>query len=44
MDRVLTTIQVSVPVRDQLKALGRKGDTYDDVISKLLEKLGKGDC
>lgn len=30
-------IQVRVSTRDALLKLGRKGDTYDDVIRKLLQ-------
>lgn len=32
-----TTIQVSKETRDKLKKLGRKGQTYDEVIENLLE-------
>ncbi len=31
-----TTIQLSIETRDQLKAIGRKGETYDQIINKLL--------
>jgi len=31
-----TTIQVTVHTRDELLARGRKGDTYDDIITRLL--------
>lgn len=31
-----TTIQVEVSTRDELKSLGRKGETYDSVIKRLL--------
>ncbi|MCI4352712.1 MAG: hypothetical protein L3K14_04910 [Thermoplasmata archaeon] len=31
-----TTIQVEATTRDQLKSIGRKGETYDSVIRKLL--------
>ncbi len=31
-----TTIQVSTGTRDELKSIGRKGETYDSVIRKLL--------
>jgi hypothetical protein len=34
-DRGLTTIQVSVETRELLKKLGRKGETYDEIISEL---------
>ncbi len=31
-----TTIQVDVEVRDRLRALGRMGESYNDVIKRLL--------
>jgi hypothetical protein len=31
-----TTIQVEVATRDDLKSIGRKGETYDSVIRRLL--------
>ena len=37
----LTTIQLSRETRDQLKDLGRKGETYDDIIQKLLKEANK---
>lgn len=37
----ITTIQVSKEIRDKLKELGKKGETYDDVIKNLLELAGK---
>jgi len=39
MDRKLTTIQISVDVRDLLKNVGRKDETYDDVILRLIDLL-----
>ena len=33
----MTMIRVSEKVRDKLRELGRKGDTYSDVIAKLIE-------
>ena len=33
-----TVIQVSKTTRDRLRKLGRKGDTYDDVIRQLLDR------
>ena len=33
----VTTIQLSRGTRDQLKELGKKGETYDEIIKKLLE-------
>ena len=32
-----TTIQLSKKMRDELKALGTKGETYDDIIKRLIE-------
>lgn len=32
-----TTIQVSKETREKLKKLGRKGQTYDEVIKNLIE-------
>lgn len=34
----LTTIQISKEVRESLKELGKMGETYDDVIKKLIKK------
>jgi len=31
-----TTIQISVETREELKALGSKGETYDEIVKKLL--------
>lgn len=39
--RKMTSIQVSVETKDRLAKLGIKGDTYDDIVSRLLDKLGK---
>jgi len=33
-----TTIQVDSKVRDLLRAFGRKGETYNDIILKLIER------
>jgi hypothetical protein len=33
---VATTIQVEISTRDELKSIGRKGETYDSVIQRLL--------
>jgi len=32
-----TTIQVSIETREELKSLGSKGETYDEIIKKLLK-------
>lgn len=37
-----TTIQVSKKLRDKLKELGKKGETYEDIIWKLVENYEKG--
>jgi len=31
-----TTIQVSIETRDELMSLGRKGETYDEIIKRLI--------
>ena len=33
-----TTIQVDKNIRDLLRSFGRKGETYNDIISKLIER------
>ena len=33
-----TVIHISLATRDRLRKLGRKGDTYDDVIRQLLDR------
>ena len=37
----ITTIQVSVETKETLSKLGIKGDTYDGIIKRLLDKVGK---
>lgn len=32
-----TTIAVSEAVRDRLKSLGSKGDTYDEILARILD-------
>ena len=32
-----TTIAISVEIRDQLKEFGTKGETYEEVIARLLQ-------
>ena len=41
MAEEMTSIQVSVKTRDRLLVLGIKGETYEDVVRRLLDKLGK---
>lgn len=33
-----TTIQINTETRDVLRSLGRKGETYDDIIRDLLKR------
>ncbi len=37
----LTTIQISKMTRDRLKKLGTKGETYDQVLMRLIEVARK---
>jgi len=39
----LTTIRISNEIRDQLKDLGKKGETYNDIIGKLLKTARKAE-
>ena len=32
-----TTIQLLIETRDELKALGSKGETYDEIIKRLIK-------
>lgn len=36
--RDLTSIQVSKETRELLRGLGRKGETYNDIITRLLKE------
>ena len=36
MAKDVTTIRVSTELRDRLKELGKKGETYDEIIERLL--------
>lgn len=38
MPKSLTTIRVSTELREKLKKLGTKGDTYEQIIERILEK------
>ena len=40
VEKKMTTIQVSVETKERLASLGIKGDTYDTIIGRLLDKLG----
>lgn len=39
MDTGYTTVQISVETRDRLMALGKKGDTYEEIILELLNSM-----
>jgi len=39
----ITTIQVELAVRKRLQALGMKGETYNDIIKKLLRTAAYAD-
>ena len=41
MVRDVTTVRISTELRDKLKKLGVKGETYEDVIQRLVEKAEK---
>jgi hypothetical protein len=43
MSQEVTRIPVGKETREQLKELGSKGDTYDDVIQSLLDKRVSSD-
>lgn len=36
-----TTIKISTELRDKLKELGKKGETYEEIIMKLLKNADK---
>jgi len=37
MTKGVTTIRVSTDLRDELKKLGTKGETYDEIIKRILK-------
>lgn len=37
----MTTIQIAKVTVEKLKNIGKKGETYDDVINRLLDKEAK---
>lgn len=41
MSKDTTTIQISTSLRDWLKELGKKGETYEDIIKRLIELAKK---
>lgn len=42
METQYTTVQISIETRDRLMALGKKGETYEEIIRKLLDALEEG--
>ena len=40
-EKILTSIQLTKGTKDELKAIGKKGDTYEAIILRLL-KVSKG--
>jgi len=38
-----TTLAVSTKTRDRLAVRGKKDDTFDDIIEKLLDEVADGD-
>jgi hypothetical protein len=41
MTKDVTTVRISTELRDRLKKLGVKGETYEDVIQRLVEMTEK---
>jgi hypothetical protein len=41
-DNEKTTIQISLENKSRLDKLGGKGDSYDDILGRLLDKVEKG--
>ena len=37
MAKDVTTIRISTDLREKLKELGKKGETYDEIIERLLK-------
>jgi predicted CopG family antitoxin len=37
---VYTTIRIETELRDELKRLGRKGETYSEIIKRLIREAG----
>lgn len=40
MDKDKTSIQISRNTKEKLDKIGNKGDTYDSIVRRLLEKYG----
>jgi hypothetical protein len=41
LERGMTTIQIAIATREELMELGKKGETYDDIINRLIESAKK---
>lgn len=41
-EKTMTSIQVSQATKERLMLLGLKGDTYDVIVRRLLDKHSKG--
>jgi hypothetical protein len=39
MDSDLTSIKISKETRDALKGVGKKGETCDDIVNRLLDRV-----
>ncbi len=39
MNKEITTIQITKELRDMLKEFGKKGDTYEDIIKRLVKTM-----
>lgn len=39
MGEELTSIKIKKETRDVLKGIGKKGETYDDIINRLLDRV-----
>ena len=37
-NEIITTIRIRPKTRERLKNLGKKSETYDDIINKLIDK------
>jgi len=38
-----TTIRIQTELRDELKTLGRKGETYEEIIRRLIEEAKRAE-
>jgi hypothetical protein len=39
MNEEFTTIKIRKDTRDTLKSIGKKGETYDDILNRLLDRV-----